>query len=205
MSDEHVSYEDLIAHLLGEIGDAGSTTIAAHLASCFECRATANRFASVRETIEADRIPGPSLSAIERVKDLMTASPVVQQAFSPLATLRRAIASLTFDSRQAYALSGLRGSTDSYLLTYVYDDLELDVEIELPANESESTWHLIGQLARDDARPPTKITAIGGRGHQESVTPDEHGVFSFALEPGSYDLLLVREQDLVIFPEIVVG
>jgi hypothetical protein len=205
MSDEHVRYEDLIAHVFGEPSATDSTTIATHLESCAGCRATANRFAAVRATIELDRMPGPSISAIERVKGLMTAAPVVQQAFSPFSTLRRALASLTFDSRQAYALSGLRGSSDSYLLTYAHDDLELDVEIEPPATESESTWHLIGQLASDESLPSTEVTALGGRGHSKTVTTDEHGVFSFALEPGSYDLLIDREQDVVIVPEIDVG
>jgi anti-sigma factor RsiW len=205
MSDGHAQHEELFAHLLGELGPGESELLTAHLEACAECRAMLARVEAVRSVIQADNAAGPSAAALARVKDLMANRKPTRALPSPIDSIRRVFAPLTFDSRQGYAMAGLRGSADSYLLTYEHGDIAFDLEIEPPMPGTDAPWHVTGQFASSETPLPAAVTVIGGRGLTVTASCDEHGVFSITLEPGDYDLQIVQDREVIVFPEIDVG
>jgi hypothetical protein len=202
MTENHIETDMLISIALGRADDAAVP----HLASCAECQATVSRVRAVQQTLHADaELAGPSASAIARVKSLAAASRPATRSYSPWAATRRLAATLTFDSRASYTGAGLRGSSDSYLLSFAMDDVSLDIELEPPAGRVPAPWSLVGQLSRNDEPFPAEVVAVGDAGQPTVVESDEFGVFTMTLGPGQYDLQVQRDGDVVIVSEIDVG
>lgn len=203
MTEHPVAYETLIALALGEPLDHETDALRSHLAACPECQATIRLLQTARETTQLDAHALPSAGALARVRGLLPMA--AKPAASPFAGLRRVFGALSFDGRQAYAAAGLRGSSDSYLLSFTEGESALDLEIEPPADEAPAHWQVTGQFDSPDLTAPADIAVIGGRATRALTSTDEFGLFSLAIEPGNYDILISLHDRVIVFPEVDVG
>src|SRR5262245_41247585 len=115
--NEHPESDELLAYSFGELGETTTASIAVHLATCAKCATTIERLALIQATVRADAAMAPSADARARVLALAAdrARPRTERA-SAFASLKRVVASLTFDGRSSTALAGLRGETTAYML-----------------------------------------------------------------------------------------
>ena len=158
MNDHPVSDDDLLAYAFGKPDPRKAPGIAAHITTCPSCAATLARIALVRATVRADVALVPSAAASMRVKALIAgrARPALERA-SVFASLRHVVASLTFDGRSALALSGLRGGTDAYVMSYALDALDVDLEIAPSGEREGDRWQVTGQVS---AAEPAKALRL---------------------------------------------
>lgn len=132
-----------------------------------------------------------------------------------LAVAIEAIATLIHDSRRTPALAGLRGAEDGYRMSFATPTCEVDLQIEpVPARieggsaprdgaESTSRVRLLGQATSDAATPvAVAIAPVGTRDVLAETESDEHGVFSFTVAPGRYDLMILGARGAVVLPDL---
>jgi|GEM_PF-2356376 len=203
MTSHALTYDELILIAFENTDLSRDDARATHIAECSECQSTLRLFEATRTTVVVDATASPSTKAMNRVLGLIEhRKPQVAALPNPV---RRLFGALTFDSRAAYATAGLRGKSDSYLLSYEQEHATLDLEIEPAANKSSSVWHITGQFELPGQAGSADIAIIGGRGASIATHCDEFGVFSFAVEPGMYDLFVSLDDSTLVFPEVEVG
>jgi hypothetical protein len=204
MTDHAIDYDTLIAYALGHPAGLDTATIKRHLAGCAECRETVGLITGATAVIRADAAVSPSAQALDRVHSL---GRELARTSAPgfLTTVKRVLAELTFDGRQSYAAAGLRGASDSYLLTYEQGDAVVDLELEPPAPETAQLWRMTGQLDTPDLAASVELVVIGGRAARAIAATDAHGVFSLAIESGNYDLLFSLDDRVIVVPGVEVG
>jgi anti-sigma factor RsiW len=203
-----VTYDDLIAFAAGDPGLSSASNILAHLASCPACAATVARYRLVRQAIVTDARLAPSANALARVRNLAAGLRQPERnRTTPLASLRRIVARLTFDGASQPALHGLRGGTESYLLAYTANGIEVDVEVSPDPTSGRSRWHLMGQIAgsTDHAGAEVGLAAPGEADPVVRAETDDEGIFSLQAGPGRYDLLLWLPEGLVVLPDVNLG
>lgn len=205
MTDHPVTYEELIAYALDDQASAASAPISAHVATCADCTATLSRLAMVRSTVQIDALGGPSTAALARVRGLITGNASAPQlSFSD--SVKRVFAKLAFDSRQGYALAGLRGTADTYLLSYRVDGGSLDLQVEPPASLDGRAWQVTGQIElANHLSEPLDIAIIRSGRTVAVATTDEFGVFAVDVAAGEYDVLVSLNDATIVFPEVEVG
>jgi anti-sigma factor RsiW len=208
MTKHPVSDNALFAYALGDADLPDRATIAAHVDACPACAARLARIELVRTTVQVDAALRPSPAALTRVKALAAvrvraAEP--ERESSLLASLRRLAAALTFDSRAAPALAGLRGATDGYVLAFATDELDVDLQIEPVGGMEGARWRLTGQI---DTAIPTVVVALAEPGSVRplfSAAVESDGMFEFEIAGGTYDLLVQLAEAVVVVPNLEVG
>jgi anti-sigma factor RsiW len=208
MNDHPVSNDDLLGYAFGDPDQTNTPDLAAHVAACPACAATLARFALVQSTVRAEATLVPSVAAMARVKALINGRglPATVRP-SVFATLKHVVASLTFDGRSAFALAGLRGTTDAYLLRYAHDEIDVDLEIA-PAEEQEiERWRITGQVSAAEPTGSLELAfaEVGSTQAVVDVLSDDDGMFFANLSRGRYDLLIRMAENVIVVPDLEVG
>jgi anti-sigma factor RsiW len=208
MNDHPISDDDLLAYASGDPVQRDNRPLAAHLATCPACAATLARFTLVQTSVRTDATIVPSAAAISRVNALIAGrrQPAPEQP-SIFATLKRVVASLTFDGRSTYALAGLRGSTDAYLMRYAHDEVEVDLEIAPPGEQEIERWQITGQVSAAEPTGSFDVAfAEAGRSQPlVGLLSGDDGVFFASLSQGRYDLLIRMPENVIVVPDLEVG
>jgi len=205
MPSHPISYERLLSFAAGDLHANEAGVVAAHVAGCPACGATVARYRQLQAVAQADVALAPSAAVLARAKGLFVAPPQVPRP-SLGDALRRVIGRLTFDSRGAFALSGVRGALSEYQLAFESDDAAVDLQIA-PPDDDTAGWRLLGQVDFHDDEQPTaavELTAVGG-GDAVAAAVDAHGVFALRTPPGRYDLVVRHPALEVVLPDLEIG
>ena len=213
MTRHPIPYERLIAHASGETTGAEADSVAAHVATCPACAATVARFSVARAAAGADAwVPVPA-AAMERAKGLFARfgprPAAAPDAASPLAALRRLVASVTFDGAGGVGLAGARGTGDAFTLAYSSEVAEVDLQVEPIAGQGTGgEWRIMGQITPRD-EPDADGVRVGlaapGGEPEAWVASDAHGYFALRTAPGRYDILIALPSVLLSLPSLDVG
>jgi len=188
-SSTHISLETLAS--IAEKRDTSETSEAAmtHIATCSTCHDTLSRLQQLIVMMTSD-------SSTDAPRDVLTAALNIfsQEKRSPL---RRIVALLTFDSRDAIPAFGMRSLfTTSRQMLYSAEETDLDLRVTRLNDE----YVLAGQVIGSGCAGSVEISGVAGR--SEAALND---VCEFTLPPvpaGKYSLV-VRMQDLQIeIPEL---
>lgn len=216
MSRHHSSYDNLIRYAAGELDELSAANVASHLTDCETCATTVARYRNAQQIIRHDRTAAPPTATLDRAKGLF-ARFGPQPAPAPpgiVETLRRVVARLTFDSREGYALAGLRGAASGYQVSYESDEADVDVRVEPVSGLSAGGWQLLGQIdvwnsghggGTDVKSIPVTLATSGADDPVVKVEADQHGFFTIRTEPGRFDLHVQLSQDLLVLPNLEVG
>jgi len=207
-----ISDERIIAFAAGELNDVEVAAVAAHVAGCAACTATAARYRGARSTLRGDASVDPPASVVARAKRLYR-PPRPATPADPFATLRRVLARWTFDSRPGLelALGGMRGATPGYRLGFEDETAAVDLLIEPPAVGAADQWRIVGHVdaAPDQPRPTGSQERVAVAVRNAAVTvatdADEHGAFSLLAPTGRYDLLVRLPDHVLVLPDVAIG
>ena len=212
MSGHPVSYERLIAFAGGEVAGPEAETIAAHVAACPDCAATVARYTAARSAVADDAWAPVPAAAMTRAKELFARfgpRPVVVERTSPLAALRRLVATITFDSSVGAGLAGARGVGEAYTLVYSSDVAEIELQVEpSPGGSARGEWQIMGQITpREELGAEAARVGLAAPGGEPEAwaDADEHGYFSLVTMPGRYDILVALPSALLSLPALDVG
>ena len=213
MSRHPITYERLIAYASGEAAAAEAGVVASHVAACPECAATVARFSIARAAVGADAWQPVPAAAMDRAKALFDRfgphpAPAAERP-SPVAALRRLVASVTFDSAGGVGLAGARGSGDTYTLVYSSEAAEVDLQVEPVAGPGAGgEWQIMGQITPRDEQAAAGVRvglAAPGEEPEAWVDADGHGYFALRAMPGRYDILIALPSVLLSLPALDVG
>lgn len=213
MTPHPIPYERLIAHASGETTGAEADAVATHLATCPACAATVARYSVAREAASAPAWAPVPVAAMERAKDLFARfgprPAPTEERTSPLAALRRMVASITFDGAGGVGLAGARGTGDAFTLAYSSEVAEVDLQVEPVAGpDGSGQWRIMGQITpRDDpdAAGVRVGLAVPGGEPEAWVASDAHGYFALQAAPGRYDIQIALPAVLLSLPSLDVG
>jgi len=208
-----ISYERLLAYAGGETVGADADAIAGHLATCSACATTVARFAISQAAVGAEAWAPVPVAAMDQAKGLFAkfgSRPAqVPERTSPLAALRRLVASVTFDSLGGVGVAGARGSGDAYTLVYSSEVAEVDLQVEPVAGPgSGGEWQIMGQITprnQPEADGVRVGLAIPGGEPEGWVAADAHGYFALRAVPGRYDIVISLPSVLLSLPALDVG
>lgn len=204
----HPTDNDLIAYAFGDPDQRNDLDLAGHLTACPACAATLATFALVQSTVRIDATLVLSAATVARVKALIAdrREPAAEPS-SMFATLKRVVATLTFDGRSAVAFAGLRGATDAYVLRYAHGEIDVDLEIAPSGDEETDHWVVTGQVSAADPTGPLDL-AIAMPGSTQPVVQllsDDDGMFFANVARGRYDLLIRFADHVIVAPDLEVG
>lgn len=186
---DHPSLDRILDRLLDPTGAGGQARdLAAHLASCEQCR-EADRWARQLVLAVAE---GPPVAAPEALIDRALGIPEAEPRVRP-ATARWSIAWLVQDAFARPALAGVRGGATTRRMLYELDGGHVDIEIA-PSPEDGESVRLTGQLLLDDAPPPEDVVALLWRDRSvvARASGDATGMFLLPSVPaGTYQLDLL--------------
>lgn len=212
MSRHPVSYDFLVAFAGGELAGPEADTVSAHVAGCPNCAATVARYSAARAAVADaawEPVPAAAMSEAKGLFARFGPRPAVVERTSPLLTLRRLVATITFDSAAGAGLAGARGAGEAYTLVYSSEVAEIELQVEpSPANAARGEWQIMGQITpREElgAEAPRVGLARPSGEPEEWVTADEHGYFSLVTTPGRYDILIALPDVLLSLPALDVG
>jgi anti-sigma factor RsiW len=204
MSDHPVSDVALLDYFAGDLPLQQKPDVAAHVASCPSCAATLARFNRVRAAVHADAGFVPSPAMVMRAKKLTGGRErASSERWSPFASLKQFVASLTFDGRSAPAPAGLRGETTSYLVTYSHEVLDVDLELE-PKAAGSRRWRVTGQVSTEESIDAVGFVEPGSIQPLVTIEVDGDGMFFSEVDAGTYDLLVRLAEAVVVVPNVEV-
>lgn len=190
------TFENLLALALGESTDAESARRA--VADDADAARTLSLIETVIGTLRTDDTVAPPADVLRRAMAIMRPQ---AQTLGWLETLRRFVADLTFDSRVQPALTGFRSASAGAQLVYQSEIGEIELQVTpRPASEGPG-WLVAGQLtpSADDL----EIVAMSREGDiLATTTPDEAGIFSFAVEGDSFELMIRANGQVIVIPQI---
>lgn len=193
-----VEYEQLIAFAAGELSGETARAIERELSVNPAAARTVELFRSVRETLQADDSVAPPADVVSRAQALFKPGP--SSWATCLDALRRVVAELTFDSRPAAALAGLRGACSAHQLSYHSALADVDVQVERGADE---LCHVTGQVSPTGSALPQEVALVpraGGDVVRASVEAD--GVFALNAGVGAYDLVVRFDNEALVLPDV---
>lgn len=205
MTGQPIPYETLLAYAAGELAEAEAAPVAARLAADPEAAAVVVRYRAVRATVAGDDGVAPSPALLARAKAIFPRRG--REAVGPLASLRRVVATLGFDSRGGLALAGYRGGgAAGYQLAYESDAGDVDLRFE-PDADPAALWRLLGQVGLDNETPGVRVALAeaGSASPAVEAAADPHGVFSAEVAPGTYELTITLPTAVVVVPDLEVG
>ena len=208
MPSHPIAFEKLLSFISGQLHADEADAVAAHVAGCPACGAIVARFREVQAVVRASAEAAPSAAVLARAKALFVPprpvpGPPPRPSFGDV--IRRVIGELSFDSRGAFALGGVRGSMSGYQLAFESEEADVDLQIEPPDDEG-AGWRLLGQVDPHDAGPvgAVELMPVGGeRGVAAEI--DAHGVFALRTPPGHYDLVVRRAEVELVLPGLEIG
>lgn len=180
---EHTTFEQLVDWAENRLPDELRPNIAAHLASCEQCRAEAKRVAQVIGAMRNDAsIDAPAAVISRAVRAFQAYGSVVQPSI-----VQRLQALLRFESPSLTPTLGLRsGVPTERQLLYAVGDYDLDLRVTADGEN----WRVSGQIFGPDAEDVH--AQLSGSTLQPQVTFSGDEVFTFPPVPaGRYTLVLV--------------
>lgn len=187
--DHPVDYAPLIAFAAGDLSGAERERVADHVERCAACARTVARYAAVGETVRNDERWAPPAAVIARAQALFKpAGSPAEEGLDVITTLRRIMASLTFDSRADYAMAGLRAQRDrqQYQLAFMSDMASIDLDIAPTRTE----WRIMGQVSLPDDEEqslPVRLVNHDGEVVFQTVS-DAGGLFTGVAPAGTYSV-----------------
>jgi hypothetical protein len=140
----------------------------------------------------------PPAHAVARAKALMPTPR--QRGPGPVQQAAECIARLIFDSRQAPAMVGFRGTAGDAHLVYASDVGEIDIQIQQPGAE-EHPVRIMAQIETDQmhgsarlCRPDRSIVA--------EAAVDDRGMFTLEAPAGCYELSITLDGNTVRVPAL---
>ena len=155
----HVTIEDLMNYMDGQILDVEKPTLGSHLKSCRECAELHQEFLALITRLRADASFEPPADVVRWGINLF--QPVMQTQTSGL---RKMIASLVFDTFDQPMLAGVRrvGAPPRQLLFRAGD---VDVDVKIESMEANNRITLVGQVLSSAAKffdnTPVKLESHG--------------------------------------------
>lgn len=156
----HLSVENLMNYMDGQVSSAEKLTADEHLAHCSECLELRDEFQGLVTRLQDDSAYEPPSELLQWSVDLF--QPVLKVENG--GTVRRIIASLVFDTYDQPMLAGVRrvGAPPRQLLFRAGD---VDVDVKIESMEANDRITLVGQVLSSDTKffdnTPVKLEAHG--------------------------------------------
>jgi hypothetical protein len=186
----HISVETLADIAEGRATSEARNAAMAHVAECSTCHATLGRLQQIILTMKSDRTS-------DAPRDVLTSAiNIFSQEKS--SSLRRIVALLIFDSRNAGPAYGTRSlRTDSRQMLYSAEEIDLDLRVTVQNDECILSGQIIGEGC---AAARVQISGVMGT---TEVTLNE--VCEFTLPPipaGKYSLTIKMLDRQIEIPEL---
>jgi hypothetical protein len=218
VSERSANIERIADWIDGRLAADEAAAVAAAVAADPAAGELAGLYRAARTTVAGDRSEAPSDALIARLRAIgATARPAagalgrlaaatearLAAALADLGAVPRVIAELVHDSRRAQP--GLRGAAapadaSSFLAAWTDGDLELELQIDRRGD----AWAGLGQISSVDGGSPD-VRAIRCVRIDEaetattvSATPDEGGVFECRLGSGTWAVIAVLPDRVVV-------
>lgn len=156
----HLTIENLINYVDGQVSGAEKSTLEMHLSICAECMAFRQELEGMLSRLREDPAYEPPAELVQWSIELF--QPVLQPYTG--VTLRKIIASLVFDTYDQPILAGTRRvGTPSRQLLFRAGDVDVDVKIE--SMEANDRITLVGQVLSSATKffdnTPVKLESHG--------------------------------------------
>ena len=156
----HLSVEDLMAYVDGQVLAGDKQAFEQHFHDCAECLELRQDLENLVSRLRQDSINEPPSSVLQWGMDLF--QPVVQPSSG--GRIRKIIASLVFDTFEQPAMAGIRrvGAPPRQLLFRAGD---VDVDVKIESMEANDRITLVGQVLSTGAKffdnTPVKLESHG--------------------------------------------
>jgi hypothetical protein len=157
----HVTVENLIDYIEGQLSDVDKSTLDTHVGSCTECQELKQEFHALIVRLREDAAYEPPAELLQWGINLF--QPVTQPQ-GVINGLRKFIASLVFDTYEQPMLAGVRrvGALPRQLLFRAGD---VDVDVKIESMEANDRITLVGQVLSNTAKffdnTPVKLESHG--------------------------------------------
>jgi hypothetical protein len=157
----HVTVENLIDYIEGQISGVEKSTLENHMAGCNDCQELKKDFQVLIKCLQEDASFEPPAELVQWGVDLF--QPVVQPA-GKASGFRKFIASLVFDTYDQPMLAGMRrvGAPPRQLLFRAGD---VDVDVKIESMEANDRITLVGQVLSSNDKffdnTPVKLESHG--------------------------------------------
>lgn len=201
MDTPRVTFDDLVKLANGEL-DAGRAAVAeAHLAQNHVDRAAFERVRLALATFRRDREEAAPAGLPATLYSIFKPERV-QSRPGWLAAIRAIGADLIFDSRTASATVGFRSAAEAVQLSFSSPAASIDIQVDV--GSSRDRRHVMGQVAASAAAPFDVLVLDDGGAVAAQATTDVHGVFSMALAPGTYDLIVHVGSEALLLADVAI-
>jgi len=183
------TFEQLVAHAVGELSPADAARVESELEDSPRARAELERIGEVVAALRGKASEAPTAEALRRA-----AVGVLRAQFEVRAWLddkRSWIARLAHDSRSLAVPAGFRGAQPSRHLAYACDIGRVDLQVGRPADASEAERRIRGRVTAPSTRPTDVALRLSDSG--AVVLADEcdaHGRFKLDATTGVFDLVI---------------
>ncbi len=204
MSENQVTYEQLIAYAAGELAADEAAEVEAHLARDPSAAATVARYRMAQATLRGDDSVEPPAESVARARAIFDPGRAAAARPSIGEHVQRLVARLLYDSRAEPALAGLRGAGTGFQMSFeLPGGAELDLQAE-PADEADGAWRLLGQVAPVLPRSKLRVSLCraGSLLPIRTIEADERGAFALRVEPGTFDLHVSMPAGAVVIPDL---
>jgi len=157
----HVTIENLIDYIEGQVSDVDRSTLEGHVVTCRECGELKQEFQALIMRLREDASFEPPADLVQWGLNLF--QPVTQPQ-GIVSGLRKFIASLVFDTYDQPLLAGVRrvGAPPRQLLFRAGD---VDVDVKIESMEANDRITLVGQVLSNHAKffdnTPVKLESHG--------------------------------------------
>jgi anti-sigma factor ChrR (cupin superfamily) len=157
----HVTIENLIDYIEGQVSDVENPTLEAHFASCKDCGELKQEFQSLITRLQADASCEPPAELLRWSINLFQPMTRPQGVIN---SLRKFVAPLVFDTYDQPMLAGVRrvGAPPRQLLFRAGD---VDVDVKIESMEANDRITLVGQVLSNTAKffdnTPVKLESHG--------------------------------------------
>ena len=191
MTEPHITIEELVAWVSGELEAADGDRVAHAVAESPRLQADADRMRRLLLAIrDEEAFESPTAEAIRRARAL--GRPALTPTDDWVSRAVRVVISLIHDSRAEPALAGWRSGGDRHQLAFTHGPMRLDVQIAPDPDSTEPAWRLQGQVSPREATvgTPVAMTNHGTDQVVASTEVDDRGRFRLTVGRGEFDLLV---------------
>jgi anti-sigma factor ChrR (cupin superfamily) len=181
----NASFEEILAFAMGDADDATAARVTAAVAANAKLADEVSRARALVAALRSDRTPEPPAAWLSAAKSVFKAAP--KQA-GWLASAIAKLGTVVYDSRAQVALAGFRGADDGVRMSFVADDVEVDLQFH---PEQAAGHRVLGQIS-DPHSTSAEIALLDTDSGDviDLQDSDASGVFRLAATPGTYDMLV---------------
>jgi hypothetical protein len=194
----HPPFDRLVDLVRGDLSAEQQAEFVAHIATCSYCAAEVAWIEHIRELYRTDDSTSAPPTALAPVRSFFSSGVVLHGA----GQLRRITAVLTFDSKHAPLVIGMRsGMAVKRQLVFRAEELDLDLHV-VPTG---AKWIISGQVLGSDADGQAEL-------HEETgallATAPLNNLRQFTLPPvaaGTYTLIVQLDDTVIEIPGLEIG